>query len=536
MFRIRNVTLTKTIACMVSLFLPFLIQGIFVVFIDFQAIGPVRLSEKLARHSHIMPPKGAKKTVKTRKGKGSGRRSSDEPMQTDDETPAPKRSARDRKRKEPVEHLEDEPGDSDEDRSTKRRKKDGTEKSKEKGKGKATEKRKPTRTGKVPKKSSAAEEAEQKDDDGEDETPGSKDTQKEEEHTGPGIRVRSTLAGSAPVRLDSKAQALRSSRKGQNSEGDKAQPFPKYGKETDTEQTKKFFSTISTQVARTENRRGGHYPLASSMPANRGKTWDAIVIHRTCAVCGVLFHQGGADGQYTEHMRLYHPRAPRSNRHGLPRVPHQSLITQGRVIPGEAWEAIARADAESRALFAALPGAERFYTREQVRPNNVKEFVASGDNPPPRGGHPFFPWDMDKLSRDNKPPPPPPLRPNTFCISIKWRKDFHKLEETIEQYTSQLDESEVAKKQKGKGKGKAKATEEQVSEDEDAVDPEFARAMEALEAVIKFFIGEAKKYKNDKSRLEYTFRNLHLIMYQARVGFAAKLPELAGEPDYVREA
>lgn len=127
------------------------------------------------------------------------------------------------------------------------------------------------------------------------------------------------------------------------------------------------------------------------MPANRTKTWNKILVNRTCAVCGAWFHEGGADGQYTEHMRRYHTLAPRSNRHGLPRVPHQSLITEGKIVPREAWEAIARADADSMVLFAALPGAIAFYTREKVRPEGQKEFAANGDNPPPLGGHSFFP-------------------------------------------------------------------------------------------------------------------------------------------------
>jgi len=90
-------------------------------------------------------------------------------------------------------------------------------------------------------------------------------------------------------------------------------------------------------------------------------------------------------------MRRYHLLAPRSNRHGLPRVPHQSLITEGKIVPREAWEAIARADADSRILFAALPGASAFYTREKVRPEDEKEFTADGDNPPSLGGHSFLP-------------------------------------------------------------------------------------------------------------------------------------------------
>ncbi|PVH78151.1 hypothetical protein DL98DRAFT_636215 [Cadophora sp. DSE1049] len=421
------------------------------------------------------------------------------------------------KRKKP----EEEPAQSDEERPPKRGKKEG--------KGKATGK------GKVPKRN-LSEDAAQSDEESGDGPPNYKDARKEEDRSGPGIRARLTIPGSAPVRLDPKAQALRFLRIAKAGEVDTAKPFPKYGKETNTEQTKKFFSTISPQVSPTEDSKAGYYPLASSMPANRGKIWHKLVIHRTCAVCGAWFHEGGADGQYTEHMRLYHPGTPRGNHHGLPRIPHQSLITREKIIPRDAWETIARADAESRALFATLPGSEAFYTREQVRPNNRNEFATNGDNPPPRGGHPFFPWDMAKLSRDNKPPPPPTRPRNTFRISNKWRKDFPKMKEAIESCTASLVEAEPTKKPKNKGKGKAKPTEKSESEDEEAVDPHFLAAMLALEAVISFFIDEATKYKDDKHRLEYTFRNLHLIMYQARAGFAAKLPEVDFEPGSVRDA
>ncbi|KAH7412813.1 hypothetical protein BKA64DRAFT_338414 [Cadophora sp. MPI-SDFR-AT-0126] len=106
----------------------------------------------------------------------------------------------------------------------------------------------------------------------------------------------------------------------------------------------------------------------------------------------------------------------------------------------------------------------------------------------------------------------------------------------MEPFITLLVGSEAPEKPKQKGKWKAKATETPEFDDEDAVDPRFLAAMLALEAVIKFFITEATKYQDDKHRLEYTFRNLHVIMYQARVGFAAELLEQDGESRPVRDA
>ena len=140
------------------------------------------------------------------------------------------------------------------------------------------------------------------------------------------------------------------------------------------------------------------------------------------------------------------------------------------------------------------------------------------------------------LSRNNEPIPAPKLPSSAFRIPMRWRKDFLKFKEVVGPCTDQLVEAEDAQKPKGKGKGKAKASKDPEPEDEDAVDPDFRRAMLSLEAVIEFFVDEVEKYKDDKIRSEYAFRNLHLIMYQARVGFATELPEQDGEPESVQEA
>lgn len=79
----------------------------------------------------------------------------------------------------------------------------------------------------------------------------------------------------------------------------------------------------------------------------------------------------------------------------------------------------------------------------------------------------------------------------------------------IGQCTDQVVEAEDTPKPKGKEKGKAKASKDPESEDEDALDPDFRRAKLALEAVIVFFVDEAEKFKDDKIRSEYIFRNLH---------------------------
>ena len=149
------------------------------------------------------------------------------------------------------------------------------------GKAKATEKEKTTGKKRASKEKPSKEREES--DEENDEPPKSKKVEKDE--SGAGIRVRLTVPGSAPVRLDPKAQALRSARKKEAKQKDTANPFPKYGKEKGTEQTANFFSTIS-QLSPTEDRKSGYFPLASSVPANRTKTWNKILVNRKCAACG----------------------------------------------------------------------------------------------------------------------------------------------------------------------------------------------------------------------------------------------------------
>ncbi|KAH7412812.1 hypothetical protein BKA64DRAFT_702928 [Cadophora sp. MPI-SDFR-AT-0126] len=249
-----------------------------------------------------MPPKQVKKAWT---GKAPKRPRSDKEAQSDEERPPPKRRARKIKGKqaereptdEPTDEPTGEPAQSDEElpkkatTRAKRRQADVGQSDEAAESGETRPAKRNRKDGKAKKTSTGKEKG-----------------------TGKGKAIKKKPAAS--VRLDPKAQILRSLRKEKVREVGTAKPFPKYGKETVTEQTETFFSTISPQVSPTEDRKVGYYPLASSMPANRGKKWNKVVIQRTCTVCGALFHEGGADGQYTEHMRLYHPDAPRSNRHG----------------------------------------------------------------------------------------------------------------------------------------------------------------------------------------------------------------------------
>ncbi|KAL2064272.1 hypothetical protein VTL71DRAFT_4766 [Oculimacula yallundae] len=332
-----------------------------------------------------------------------------------------------------------------------------------------------------------------------------------------GIRARRTAAPAAPLRLDTTAQNLRAERKRKASE-DNTVVFPPYGTKDNTRQDANFLNNLSPQIDAAEAAREGYYPLSSAVPVNRTGTWDAVVIARTCAVCGFAF-QSTADGTYNEHMRHHHPGAPHSHLHGAPRIPHTSLMVE-KTLPKPVLE-IALKDADSRARFAALPGSERYYVREQVRPANQDEFVADGDNPQPRGGHPFFPWDVlendDTPTLDSDPPDPEPLPDGLFEMD----EDHFDVGFSGTEYAIEIEEHIDALKA-------LQAT------SPDDVEAEYIAQLEALARVIHFFIDELNLHttEDDPNRLEYTKRNLRLIMYQAHVGFG---PQLRGDRDVDRD-